>query len=84
LAEQYFRKAIDLGPGDPYILDAYASFLCDRRKFAQARSQYEKVLANPRYATPWIAMTNLRNLRLAQWQRRPGGDLLPPGAEYEP
>jgi len=59
LAEQHFRKAIGLGPGDPYILHAYASFLCDRRKFAQARSQYIKVLANPRYATPWIAMTNL-------------------------
>jgi len=59
LAEQHFRKAIGLGPGDPYILNAYASFLCDRRQFAQARSHYEKVLANPRYATPWIAMTNL-------------------------
>ncbi|WP_243448377.1 type IV pilus biogenesis/stability protein PilW [Candidatus Thiosymbion oneisti] len=59
LAEQHFRKAIGLGPGDPYILNAYASFLCNRRRFAQARSQYEKALANPRYATPWIAMTNL-------------------------
>jgi len=79
LAEQHFRKAIGLGPGDPYILNAYTSFLCDRRKFAQARSQYiYKVLANPRYATPWIAMTNLGICA------RHGGDLLPPGAEYEP
>lgn len=59
LAERHFRKAIGLRPGDPYILNAYASFLCDRRRFAQARSHYEKVLTNPRYATPWIAMTNL-------------------------
>lgn len=59
LAEQHFRKAIGLGPGDLYILNAYASFLCDRCKFEQARSYYEKALANSQYATPWIAMTNL-------------------------
>jgi len=42
LAEQHFRKAVGLGPGDPYILNAYASFLCDRRKFAQARSSIRR------------------------------------------
>jgi len=57
-AEQHFREAIDLQPKDPYILNAYASFLCDRRKFSEADNQYRKALANPLYPTPWVAMTN--------------------------
>lgn len=59
LAERYFRTASDLQPEDPYVLNAYARFLCGRHRFAEARSRYEKAPANPRYTTPWIAMTNL-------------------------
>ena len=59
LAEKHFQKAVSLQPKDPYILNAYASFLCDRRKFAEAESRYQKALANPLYPTPWIAMTNM-------------------------
>jgi len=59
LAERYFRTASDLQPEDPYVLNAYASFLCGSRRFAEARSRYEKALANSRYTAPWIAMTNL-------------------------
>jgi type IV pilus assembly protein PilF len=58
LAEEHFRKAIGLKPKDPYVLNAYASFLCDRRKFSEADKQYQKALANPLYPTPWVAMTN--------------------------
>jgi type IV pilus assembly protein PilF len=59
LAEQHFQRAIDLQPQDPYIRNAYASFLCDRRQFAQAEAQYKKAIANPLYPTPWVAMTNM-------------------------
>jgi type IV pilus assembly protein PilF len=58
LAEKHFREAIALQPKDPYVLNAYASFLCDRRKFSEADKQYQKALANPLYPTPWVAMTN--------------------------
>lgn len=58
LAEKHFRKAVSLKPKDPYVLNAYASFLCDRRKFSEADAQYQKALANPLYPTPWVAMTN--------------------------
>jgi type IV pilus assembly protein PilF len=57
-AEEHFRKAIGLKPKDPYVLNAYASFLCDRRKFSEADKQYQKALTNPLYPTPWVAMTN--------------------------
>lgn len=59
LAEQHFGKAVSLQPKDPYILNAYASFLCDQRKFAEADAQYKKALANPLYPTPWVAITNM-------------------------
>jgi type IV pilus assembly protein PilF len=59
LAEKHLHKAISLKPNDPYILNAYASFLCDQRKFAEAEAQYKKALANPSYPSPWIAMTNM-------------------------
>jgi type IV pilus assembly protein PilF len=59
LAEKHFLTAVGLQPEDPYILNAYASFLCDRRKFADAESQYKKAIANPLYPRPWVAMTNM-------------------------
>lgn len=59
LADQHFRKAVALQPKDPYVLNAYASFLCEQRKFAEAESQYKKALANPLYPTPWVAITNM-------------------------
>lgn len=59
LAEQHFSKAVRLEPKDPYILNAYASYLCDQRKFSEAETQYKKALANPLYPTPWVVMTNM-------------------------
>jgi type IV pilus assembly protein PilF len=59
LAEKHFRQAIGLQPQDPYILNAYASYLCEQRRFAEAEGQYKKALANPLYPAPWIAMTNM-------------------------
>jgi type IV pilus assembly protein PilF len=58
LAERHFRKAVSLEPQDPYILNAWPSYLCDRRKFAEADRQFEKALVNPLYPTPWVARTN--------------------------
>ena len=58
-AQEHFRKAISLKPKDPYVLNAYATFLCDKRKFTEAEAQYKKALANPLYPSPWVAMTNL-------------------------
>jgi len=59
LAEKHFGRAVDLQPSDPYILNAYATYLCDRRKFTEAESQYKAALKSPLYATPWITMTNM-------------------------
>lgn len=59
LAGEHYRKAVSLDPKDPYVLNAYASFLCDQRKFSEAEAQYKKALANPLYPSPWIAMTNM-------------------------
>lgn len=59
LAEKHFRTAVGLLPKDPYVLNAYASFLCVQRKFPEAEAQYKKALENPLYSTPWVARTNM-------------------------
>jgi len=59
LAEEHLRKAVSLQPNDPYVLNAYASYLCERHQFTEAESQYKKALANRLYSTPWVTMTNM-------------------------
>lgn len=59
LAAEHYAKAVKLDPKDPYVLNAYASFLCDQRKFPEAEAQYKKALDNPLYPSPWVAMTNM-------------------------
>jgi type IV pilus assembly protein PilF len=58
LAEKHYKTAVRLQPKDPYVLNAYGSFLCDRRQFAEAETQFNRALANPLYPTPWVAHTN--------------------------
>ncbi|MEA3275847.1 MAG: type IV pilus biogenesis/stability protein PilW [Pseudomonadota bacterium] len=58
LAEKHFRRAVSLQPKDPYILNAWGSFLCDERKYSDADEQFNNALSNPLYGTPWVALTN--------------------------
>lgn len=58
LAEKHFRAALQLAPQDPYTLTAWGNYLCERRKFSEAETQYEKALANPLFSAPWIAEAN--------------------------
>jgi type IV pilus assembly protein PilF len=58
LAEKHFREAARLAPKDPYVLNAWGGFLCDRGDFAEAQREFDKALENPLYATPWVALTN--------------------------
>lgn len=57
-ADESFKKALELSPNDPDILNAYGTFHCSQRRYAEADAQFAKALANPLYSTPWVAMTN--------------------------
>ena len=58
LAERHFRRSLELEPRDPYVLNAYGTFLCQRKKHAAAIEQFEAALDNPLYETPYVALTN--------------------------
>ena len=58
LAEENFKHAARLEPRNPYIRNAYGSFLCGQKRFDDADKQFRDALANPLYRTPEIALTN--------------------------
>lgn len=58
LAEKHFRRSLKIDPKNSYVLNAYASFLCQQQRFTDADSYYMKALENPLYWTPEVALTN--------------------------
>jgi type IV pilus assembly protein PilF len=60
-ARQHYDQALELAPNNADVLYAYGSFQCRQKRYAEADAQFAKALANPLYATPWIAMTNAGN-----------------------
>ncbi|QIK39116.1 type IV pilus biogenesis/stability protein PilW [Caldichromatium japonicum] len=63
-AAEHYQRALELGPNNPDVLNAYGSFLCNQRRFAEADSYFLKAADNPVYATPWIALSNAGNCAL--------------------
>ena len=57
-AEEHFETAAGLEPRNPYIRNAYGSFLCLQQNYDEADEQYNKALENPLYQTPEVALTN--------------------------
>jgi Tfp pilus assembly protein PilF len=47
-AERYYAAAADLAPEDPYILNAYATLLAERKRYAEAKALYERAIAAKR------------------------------------
>ncbi len=58
LAEQHFKRSKQLQPKNPYILNAYGSFLCGQKRYKEADEQFNAALKNPLYTTPEVALTN--------------------------
>lgn len=49
LAEENFRRALQLSPGDPNVMHNYGWFLCQRQRLNEAQAQFQKAIATPRY-----------------------------------
>ncbi len=49
LASAEFKKSVRLSPQDTSILNNYAIFLCEQKKFDEARKIFKKVVNNPLY-----------------------------------
>lgn len=58
LAEEQFRKALDLAPDRPETHNNYGVFLCDQGRYQEAVSQFMQAVNNPDYSTPAYAYTN--------------------------
>lgn len=58
LAEENFRKAIDLEPSDSDAHNSYGWFLCTRGRYDEGQAQFTDAMRNPLYAKPEQAMTN--------------------------
>lgn len=68
LAEENFQRAVELAPKNPELLDAYGSYFCNQRRYAEAQTQYAKALQNPLYKQPWVTLTNAGNCSMRAGQ----------------
>jgi type IV pilus assembly protein PilF len=57
-AEQNFKRAINLAPGDPEISNNYGRFLCFSGQEKRSLEYFDRAVRNPLYATPTVAYTN--------------------------
>lgn len=84
LAYKYFNKSVRLAPYDSTILNNYAIFLCEQKKYDEAQAKFKKVIANPLYlkrfaafqSAGWCAYQN-NNLELAEQMYRKALELEP-------
>lgn len=58
LAQKHFKKAVKLDSHDPFVLNAYGTFLCSQKQFDKAEGYFMRAVDNPLYPTPWMAFTN--------------------------
>lgn len=58
LAEENFRRAIELDRGDSVARNNYGWFLCTRGRYDEGLEQFSLALRNPLYAQPEQAMSN--------------------------
>lgn len=57
-AEDNFRRALELAPGDSEIHNNYGWYLCTRKRYDESLVQFNIALGNPLYVTPERALTN--------------------------
>jgi len=57
-AEENFRQAIALAPDDSQIRENWGAYLCGTGRAREAMPEFERVLKDPLYKTPEIALIN--------------------------
>jgi len=57
-AEENFRQAIALAPDDSQIRENWGAYLCGTSRAREAMPEFERVLKDPLYKTPEIALIN--------------------------
>jgi type IV pilus assembly protein PilF len=49
LAEESFRRALEINPHDGDTMHNYGWFLCQQKRFGEAQTQFEQAMAQPQY-----------------------------------
>lgn len=62
-ADRHFRRAVELDPKDSQALNNYGAFLCRLKRTEEGIEMLERALANPLYATPEYAWSNIGQCR---------------------
>lgn len=58
LASRHHELAVRYEPRNLFVLNNYAVFLCQQRRFDEAREQFERIVAIPENDDPEIQLTN--------------------------
>lgn len=58
LAQQHYKKAIELAPNNPSTLNNYGKYLCNNDNYIEAESYFSKAAETPLYSRPWLPLTN--------------------------
>lgn len=58
MAEKHYSRAKKLAPNDPLVANAYGTFLCTERRYAEADSEFNMAAASVMNPSPWVASTN--------------------------
>ena len=59
-AEPFYRRAFELTPNDPYLLNNYASLKANKRQFKEAHAMFERAIAeNPNYPNSYLGLAYL-------------------------
>ncbi len=57
-ADEHYKRALRLNPGDPATRNNYAVFLCGEKRVAEAEKLFLQAAATPRYEAPENAYVN--------------------------
>jgi len=58
LAEENFRKALEIDRGDSDAHNSYGWFMCTRGRYDEGLAQFTEAMRNPLYSKPELAMVN--------------------------
>ena len=70
LAEKHFRQSIKIDRHNFYALNAYGSFLCGRKRYADAYEQFDNAVKNPLNPRKDIALANAGICAIGENKRR--------------
>jgi len=57
-AERHYRRATELDPNNGSAANAYAAFLCQQSRWAEAQPYFQRAAEDREYSTPEVALTN--------------------------